>query len=162
MLPEQAERLATRAMMRIMKLPWKRTRGHSFDEFGRAITADCRRKLEDMCRARGYTLERIPSLLLGPLVASIRSYVKNGGREHMRTLAKKRAGYARQRQERERIAANPLYKPCWQLAAEQRSLNAKHRREKREEEQQRRELGLPPKSRSNYTFYDDPWPRSVS
>jgi hypothetical protein len=36
-------------------------------------------------------------------------------------------------------------------------LNAKHRRKERAEEQQRRELCLPPKPRSNYTYYDDPW-----
>jgi hypothetical protein len=133
-----------------MKLPWNRTRGHSFDEFGQAGKAECRRKLEAMCEARGYTLKTFPPPRLGPLVACLRSYLRNGGRGYMSVLAKKRGGYARQQQERERIAANPLYKPCWQLAAEQHSLNARLRRE----EQQRPLL----RPRSNYTYHDDPWP----
>jgi len=141
-------------MIRSMKLGWNRTRGHSFDEYGRAAKAECRRKLEEMCRAQGFTLETIPNLRLGPLVASIRSYAKNGGREHMRRLARKRAGYARYAKELKRLEANPSYKPYWKRGAEQHSLNAKHRREKREEEQQRRELGLPSKPRTSFANLD--------
>jgi hypothetical protein len=139
---------------------WNRTRGHPFDEFGRARKAECLRKLEQMCEAQGYTPETIPSLRLGPKVASLRSYMRNGGREYMRLLGEKRAlqaqqrgGRARQQQEREHIADDPNYKPSWQRAAEQHSLNAKLRREERE----RCQLGLGPKPRKGSTDMRGIW-----
>jgi hypothetical protein len=137
----------------------QRTRGHPFDDFGPGLRSACLERLRWDCERRGYTVETVPRQLKASLVGKIRCHaLHHYSAAYMRHLAAKRSGYAAQRKFQDEIAEGKRQEHPIRAARRIAGYVRQGQIRQREEAERRAKLGLPPKPRSNYTYYDDPWP----